>query len=165
MAVRVLLVLAAFAIFYGCGQANSPAERQEQREGVEKTVEDEQPQREQANLPDHDVMMNEDCSAGFPQKCINVATDVTSEEAFMLLTEHFRDENSEYLVVLVTFYGVGQTSDMTGSGYLVRRRGDSALDTLTDAREHGIDFRPSLGGRGGEASHGERGLLGDVDRG
>ena len=36
MAVRVLLVLAAFAILYGCDQANSPAERQEQRDGVEK---------------------------------------------------------------------------------------------------------------------------------
>ena len=65
MAVRVLLVLAAFAILYDCDQANAPAERREQWEGVEKAVEDEQPQREQASLPDLDVMMNEDCSAGF----------------------------------------------------------------------------------------------------
>jgi hypothetical protein len=28
MAVRVLLVLVAFAVLYGCGQASSPVERQ-----------------------------------------------------------------------------------------------------------------------------------------
>jgi hypothetical protein len=35
MAVRVLLVLAAFAVLYGCGQASSPVERQEEQVGVE----------------------------------------------------------------------------------------------------------------------------------
>ena len=35
MAVRVLLVLAALAVLYGCGQASSPPERQEKQVGVE----------------------------------------------------------------------------------------------------------------------------------
>ena len=35
MAVRVLLVLAAFAALYGCGQASSPVERQEKQGGME----------------------------------------------------------------------------------------------------------------------------------
>jgi len=35
MAVRILLVLAAFAVLYGCGQASSPPERQEKQGGVE----------------------------------------------------------------------------------------------------------------------------------
>src|SRR5215210_3326948 len=35
MAVRVLLVLAAYAVLYGCGQASSPVEKQEKKEGVE----------------------------------------------------------------------------------------------------------------------------------
>jgi hypothetical protein len=35
MAFRVLLVLAAFAVLYGCGRASSPPERQEQDVGVE----------------------------------------------------------------------------------------------------------------------------------
>jgi hypothetical protein len=117
MAVRVLLVLAAFVVLYGCGQANSPTERQEQREGVERAAPDDEPQQERADLPDHDVMVDEDCSAGFPRKCINVATDATSEEAFTLLTEHFRDENPDYRAVLVTFYGTKEASGSTGSGY------------------------------------------------
>ncbi len=39
MAVRVLLVLVAFAVVYGCGRASSPAEseRQEKQAGVERT--------------------------------------------------------------------------------------------------------------------------------
>src|SRR5215213_7377845 len=35
MAVRVLLMLTAFAVVYGCGQASSPPERQEKQVGVE----------------------------------------------------------------------------------------------------------------------------------
>ena len=35
MAVRVLLVLAVFALLYDCGQASSPVERQEKKAGVE----------------------------------------------------------------------------------------------------------------------------------
>lgn len=35
MAVRVLLMVTAFAVLYGCGQASSPAERQEKQGGVE----------------------------------------------------------------------------------------------------------------------------------
>lgn len=35
MAVRVLLVLATFAVLYGCGQASSPVEKQEKQGGVE----------------------------------------------------------------------------------------------------------------------------------
>ena len=34
MAVRVLLVVVAFAFLFGCGQASSPAERQEKQEDV-----------------------------------------------------------------------------------------------------------------------------------
>jgi polygalacturonase len=35
MAVRVLLMLTAFAVLYSCGQASSPPERQEKQVGVE----------------------------------------------------------------------------------------------------------------------------------
>ena len=35
MAVRVLLVLAALAVLYGCDQASSPTEKQEKKEGAE----------------------------------------------------------------------------------------------------------------------------------
>jgi hypothetical protein len=38
MAVRLLLGLSALAVLYGCGQASSPAERQEQAAGVERAA-------------------------------------------------------------------------------------------------------------------------------
>jgi hypothetical protein len=38
MAVRVLLVLTAFALLYSCGQASSPAEKQEEREGADQAL-------------------------------------------------------------------------------------------------------------------------------
>jgi hypothetical protein len=38
MSVRVLLVLSVLAVLYGCGQASSPAERQEQPAGTEKAA-------------------------------------------------------------------------------------------------------------------------------
>jgi hypothetical protein len=42
MAVRVLLVLSAFTVLYGCygcGQASTPVEKQERKEGVEQAAE------------------------------------------------------------------------------------------------------------------------------
>jgi hypothetical protein len=38
MAVRVLLVLAALGVLYGCGQASSPPERQKKQGGVEEAA-------------------------------------------------------------------------------------------------------------------------------
>jgi hypothetical protein len=38
MALRILLVLAAFAVLYGCGQESSPVEKQEQAAGVERSA-------------------------------------------------------------------------------------------------------------------------------
>lgn len=44
MAVRLLLVLVAFAVLYGCGQASSPVERQEKKAGAERADKTEAPQ-------------------------------------------------------------------------------------------------------------------------
>jgi hypothetical protein len=41
MAVRFLLVLTALGVFYGCGQASSPPERQEKQGGVEEVAPEE----------------------------------------------------------------------------------------------------------------------------
>lgn len=114
---RLLMVMAVGLLFVaGCSQASSPAERQEHTEGVEPIRE----KVEEASLPDHDVLMDQDCSGDFPQKCINVATDATSEEAFTKLTRHFKEENPEYLAVIVTFYEAHQTPDQTGTGFAFR---------------------------------------------
>jgi hypothetical protein len=47
MAVRVLVVLAAFTVLYGCGQASSPPERQEKQGGVEEAAPEEEVENEQ----------------------------------------------------------------------------------------------------------------------
>jgi hypothetical protein len=49
MAVRVLWVLAAFAVLYGCGQASSPVEQQEKQEGAEPVAQGEQGQSKSAS--------------------------------------------------------------------------------------------------------------------
>ena len=46
MAFRVLWMLAAFAVLYGCGQASSPAEKQEKKQSVEEAQPEER--KEQA---------------------------------------------------------------------------------------------------------------------
>jgi hypothetical protein len=51
MAVRVLLVLAAFGVLYGCGQASSPVERQEKQGGVEEVAPEEVTENEQTPTP------------------------------------------------------------------------------------------------------------------
>jgi hypothetical protein len=53
IAVRVLVVLAAFILLYGCGQASSPVEKQEKKHGVEQLGGGEQHQQAKARpLPE-----------------------------------------------------------------------------------------------------------------
>lgn len=139
MAVRILLVLAVLASLYGCAQASTPVERVEKQHGLDKQAREKEPTElaleppaseptasdnlnlpdssDKPALPDYNIMMEQDCSETFPQKCINAATDATSEEAFTLLTEHFRDENPGYRAIIVTFYENHQMPETTGSGW------------------------------------------------
>lgn len=123
----LMVVLTVLTTLYGCGEAGKPVERVEKHHDIDKQA-DEQvkaaaelvpkpPASEPPNLPEYNIMMDEDCSEGFPQKCINAATDATSEEAFTLLIEHFRDENPGYRAILVTFYENHQMPETTGSGW------------------------------------------------
>lgn len=128
----LMVVLTVLTALYGCGEASKPVERVEKQHGIDQRAyaqetaadelapeppESEPPASEAPNLPEYNIMMDEDCSEGFPQKCINSATDATSEEAFTLLTEHFRDENPGYRAILVTFYENHQMPETTGSGW------------------------------------------------
>jgi hypothetical protein len=128
----LLALMVVLTVLYGCGEASKPVERIEKQHGIDKQADEQEttaaelapeppasepPTSEPPNLPEYNIMMDEDCSEGFPQECINVATDATSEEAFTLLTEHFRDENSGYRAILVTFYENHQMPETTGSGW------------------------------------------------
>lgn len=137
----LMVVLTVLTALYGCGEAGKTVERVEKQHGIDKQADEQEtaaaelapeppasepPASELPNLPDssdkpalpdYNIMMDEDCSEGFPQKCINAATDATSEEAFTLLTEHFKDENPGYRAILVTFYENYQMSETTSSGW------------------------------------------------
>ena len=130
---RVLLVaMIVLIVLYGCGEASKPVEHVQKQHGIAKQADEQEttaselapeppasepPASEPPNLPEYNIMMDEDCSEGFPQKCINAATDATSEEVFTLLTEHFRDENPGYRAILVTFYENQKMPETTGSGW------------------------------------------------
>jgi hypothetical protein len=126
----LLVAMIVLTVLYGCGQASNPLERVEKQHGLDKQAREQQTTElapkpptseptasEKPNLPEYNIMMDEDCSESFPQKCINAATDATSEETFTLLTEHFRDENPGYRAILVTFYENHQMPETTGSGW------------------------------------------------
>ena len=124
----LLALMVVLTILYGCGQeASKPVEPVDKQHGYDKQAPGQQttaaelapepPASEPPNLPDYNIIMDEDCSEGFPKKCIHAATDATSEEAFTLLTEHFRDENPGYRAILVTFYESHQMHETTGSGW------------------------------------------------
>ena len=123
----LLALMVVLTMLYGCAEASKLVERVEKQHGLDKQAREQEttevelapepPASEPPNLPDYNIMMDEDCSEGFPKKCINAATGATSEEAFTLLTEHFRDENPGYRAILVTFYENLQMSETTGSGW------------------------------------------------
>ena len=127
----LLALMVVLTMLYGCGETSNPVERVEKQHGIDKQADEQEtsaselapeppasepPASQLPNLPEYNIMMDEDCSEGIPQKCINAATDATSEEAFTLLTEHFRDENPGYRAILVTFYENHQMPETTGSG-------------------------------------------------
>jgi hypothetical protein len=126
----LLVAMIVLTVLYGCTQTSNPVERVKKQHGLDKQVREQQTTEiapepptseplapEKPNLPEYNIMMDQDCSENFPQKCINAATDATSEEAFTLLTEHFRDENPGYRAILVTFYENHQMPETTGSGW------------------------------------------------
>jgi hypothetical protein len=135
----LLVAMIVLTVLYGCGQASEPVEHAEKQHGLDKQAREQEPTElapeppaseppapdypnlpdssDKPSLPDYNIMMDKDCSETFPQKCINAATDATSEEAFTLLTEHFREENPGYRAILVTFYENHQMPETTGSGW------------------------------------------------
>jgi hypothetical protein len=126
----LLALMVVLTVLYGCGEASKPVERVEKQHGIDKQAREQETTElapeppapeptasENPNLPEYNIMMDQDCSKSFPQKCINAATDATSEEAFTLLTEHFRDEYPEYRAIFVTFYENRQMTETTGSGW------------------------------------------------
>ena len=121
MAGRVLLILAVFVFFYGCGQENrpppeEPEKSQENAAGVEETQRQTR-QEQEADLPAYEVTGNERCTeGGIPGTCLYVSTDATSRRDFAALTMHFRDQNPKAKAVFITFLPNWSAKEASGFG-------------------------------------------------
>jgi hypothetical protein len=84
----LLVAMIVLTVLYGCAQASNPVERVEKQHGLDKQVREQRTTElapepptsepiasEKPNLPEYNIMMDQDCSESFPQKCINAATD------------------------------------------------------------------------------------------
>ncbi len=141
---RVLLVVLAFAVLYGCDQTSSPVEKQEKQGGVENTqeskagVEETQGltrQEQEGDLPPYDVATNRGCTeGGVPGRCLVVSTDATSRKDFRALTEHLRDENPEAKAVVIAFVPTDNPAGMNGLGawFATRRAAKAFLPEYTN---------------------------------
>jgi hypothetical protein len=88
MAVRVLLVVAAFAVLYGCGQTNSPPEKQEKQAGAEQVAREKD---------ENKVATKEKAASGFTkaeQKKADTAKAAASASALESASASAQGENS-----------------------------------------------------------------------
>jgi hypothetical protein len=116
--VRLMIALAVVLLLVGCGQAASPVEKLEKRQGPERIENGVLPKEGSPYIPDYDITMEKDCAdTGVVGKCYTVATDATSKEDLEVVTADLWLENPEYLVVLVTFYPDKPTADVSGAGF------------------------------------------------
>ena len=108
MAVRVLFLLAAFAFLYGCGQANSPIEKQEPKHGAEQVA-----GGEQGNMPIAGTI-GENIEAGsFDLRVL----DYFVTDHYYYMTDPSLDEIQDYFSqagrFVVVNYSVTNTSPQT----------------------------------------------------
>jgi hypothetical protein len=121
LAGRVLMILAVFVFFNGCGQENrpppgEPETSQEDTAGVEETQRQTR-QEQEADLPAYEVTGNERCTeGGIPGTCLYVSTDATSPRDFRALTKHFRDENPKAKAVFIEFLPNRFAKEASGFG-------------------------------------------------
>src|SRR5215211_1034508 len=130
---RVLLItFAGLLMSMGCSQANSPAEHQERREGIESV------QKKEANKPQstaklakYRVTKKQTCQiASQTTTCYRVSTDASSGEDFTALTRHFRKQSGGVDAVVVTFFSEEPQANSSGRGFAFRSK-QAARDILS----------------------------------
>ena len=113
-----VVALAVVLLLIGCGQAVSPVEKQERREGLQPTEMGAPPEDRSFGVPAYHITMEQVCAdTGIVGKCYNVSTDATSREDLEVVTADLWLENPGYLAVLVTFYPNKPTAPLSGTGY------------------------------------------------
>jgi hypothetical protein len=165
--VRVLLVLATFAVLYGCGEATSPVERQEKRGSVEQAPEP-TPEPPQSNDYDRDGIPNaEDPISGLEEhqnipgtprikaNCDVYATNRVDPIAF---TQHLHHQIGTTTT----------TNESTGASLVAAGRGTTSCDMpwLTSAGWFPVEENEPVGSvnvyyRG----HGDQRWVQDLPRG
>ena len=138
MAVMILLV--------GCSQATPPVQKQQKREGPERSVKA-LPGEPSPDLPAYDITLKQDCTdTGVVGKCFSVSTDATSREELKLVTADLWRDSPGYLAVLVTFYPNKPTADVSAAGFafeneqaarVVLAQGTSVEDEVGEAMANG----------------------------
>lgn len=163
MAVRTLLVLVAFAVLYGCGQASSPVERQEKQGGVEQAQGQKKPKGGEATGPD--TMGNIPISGVIGENVETPSFDYRILDVFT--TDHYyyledpsvpfeRDAFSEAGKFVVLTYSMTNTSPQpvtANLGALLHVRADDKVevydesDQVTHPYSGGIIGGPELAPR------------------
>lgn len=117
MVVRVLLVLAAFGVLFGCGQASSPVERQEKRGGVEQAEPAPEPteptQQVVGNMPIAGVIGENIAAGSFDLRVLDYFTADEYYYATDLYMEDEQDALSQAGKFVVVNYSITNTSPQT----------------------------------------------------
>ena len=112
-----VVALAVVLLLIGCGQAVSPVEKQERREGLQPTEMGAPPEDRSFGVPAYHITMERDCAeTGIVGKCYSVSTAATSREELELVTADLWLKSPEYLAVMVTFYPNNPTAGVSGKG-------------------------------------------------
>ena len=114
----LLMALAGLLMTMGCSQANSPAEHQEGREGIESAPKGTNKPESSTKLPEYHVTKKKTCQiASQSTMCYSVSTDATSGEDFTAFTQHFRKQSGGVDNVVVTFFFDEPQANSSGRGF------------------------------------------------
>ena len=101
----LLMALAGLLMTMGCSKANSPAEHQQRREGIESAQQEANKPLSSATLPKYRVTKKKTCQiASQTATCFSVSTDATSGEDLTAFTRHFRNQSRAVDDVVVAFF-------------------------------------------------------------
>jgi len=143
----LLIALAGFLITMGCSQANSPADHQQRREGLESAQKEANKPRSPVKLAKYHVTKKKSCQiAAQPTTCYSVSTDATSEEDLTAFTQHFRNQSGGDDHVVVTFFLDKPQAKSSGRGFAFKiffdepKAGTSGRGFAFDSKEAARDI-------------------------
>jgi hypothetical protein len=127
----LLIALAGLLMTIGCSQANSPAEHQQRKEGLESTQKEAKKPESSATLPKYHVTKKKTCQiASQTATCYRVSTDATSGEDFTAIMRHFRKQSGGVDTVVVTFFFDEPQANSSGRGFAFNSK-EAARDILS----------------------------------